>query len=57
MVYKTEVSICNIGEVENKSLSNTVIETKKTLRIYVTKIYHLKWSVSVSTSFALNALR
>lgn len=29
MVYKTEASICNIGEVESKSWSNTVIETKR----------------------------
>lgn len=49
MVYKTEVNIYNIGEVENKSWSNTVIDTNRFYgSIYVTRIYHLKWPLSVS---------
>lgn len=47
---KTEVNIFNIGEVENKSWSNTVIDIDRfSYSIYVTRIYHLKWSLSVST--------
>lgn len=45
---KTEVNIFNIGEVENKSWSNTVIDIFS-YSIYVTRIYHLKWPLSVST--------
>lgn len=45
-------NIYNIGEVENKSWSNTVIDTNRFYdSIYVTRIYHLKWPLRVSIYF------